>query len=396
MALTFEFQEVAHLVNIKVIGVGGAGCNAINNMIENAMQGVEFIAANTDAQVLKLARASNVVQLGADLTRGFGAGCNPEIGRQAAEEDRDHIADLISGADLLFITAGMGGGTGTGAAPVIAQVAREKGILTVGVVTKPGIDEGSRQKVAQVGIDELAKYVDSLIVVSNQKLEEVLGEDVTIDEAFRAADDVLRNAVGSIVEIINYPGLINVDFADVKTVMREMGMAMMGTAVAEGADRAVLATEEAIRCPLLDNISFKGARGVLVNFSASRATLKKSEIRQSLEIINAHVSEDAQVKHGVVYDESLGDQIRITLIATGLGAKETSKPQLSVVQGQAQQARTGTDNLGFNAEDYEKPAIWRTRRGGSLGAGEATQSAARPALNNIDMDIPAFLRRQAD
>ncbi|UXY15580.1 cell division protein FtsZ [Chitiniphilus purpureus] len=387
MALTIEVQEVAHLVNIKVIGVGGAGCNAINNMIEHRMQGVDFISANTDAQVLKLSRAENVVQLGAELTRGFGAGCNPDIGRQAAEEDRERLGELIEGSDLLFITAGMGGGTGTGAAPVIAQVAREKGILTVGVVTKPGLDEGARQKVAQAGIDELARYVDSLIVVSNEKLEEVLGEDVTVDEAFRAADDVLRNAVGSIVEIIHYPGLINVDFADVKTVMREMGMAMMGSAIASGASRAVEATEEAIRCPLLDNISFKGARGVLVNFSASRATLKKSEIRQALEIINQHVADDAQIKHGVVYDESLGDALRITLIATGLGAKENAKPSLSVIQSESR--KTGTD--GFNAEDYDTPAIWRSRRGG-----EGAASNARPALNNIDMDIPAFLRRQAD
>lgn len=237
---------------------------------------------------------------------------------------------------------------------MIAQVAREKGILTVGVVTKPGIDEGMRQKVAQVGIDELAKFVDSLIVVSNQKLEEVLGEDVTIDEAFRAADDVLRSAVGSIVEIINYPGLINVDFADVKTVMREMGMAMMGSATASGADRAVVATEEAIRSPLLDNINFNGARGVLVNFSASRTTLKKSEIRQSLEIINAHVADDAQVKHGVVYDESLGDQIRITLIATGLGARESNNNKLKVVQG-GQQQRTGTDNMALTPKTTTRP-----------------------------------------
>ncbi|XZG70618.1 cell division protein FtsZ [Chitinibacteraceae bacterium HSL-7] len=390
MALTFEVQEVAHAVNIKVIGVGGAGCNAINNMIEHALQGVEFISANTDAQVLKQARAANVVQLGQELTKGFGAGCNPDIGRQAAEEDRDHLAGLIDGADLLFITAGMGGGTGTGAAPVIAQVAREKGILTVGVVTKPGADEGGRQKVARAGIDELSRYVDSLIVVSNEKLEEVLGDDVTIDEAFRAADDVLRNAVGSIVEIINYPGLINVDFADVKTVMREMGMAMMGSAYATGADRALIATEEAIRCPLLDDISFKGARGVLVNISASKATLKKSEIRQVRELVEAGAAENAVVKHGVVYDESLGDQLRVTLIATGLGSQD-SKPALSVVQGASK--KTGTDD--FNAEDYDTPAIWRSRRGGAA-TGVTESAPARASVSNVDMDIPAFLRRQAD
>ncbi|QZA81658.1 cell division protein FtsZ [Deefgea piscis] len=392
MALLIEVPEVSHHVNIKVIGVGGAGCNAINNMIEHAMQshGVDFISANTDAQVLKQSRADNVVQLGAELTKGFGAGCDPDIGRQAAEEDRERIAELISGADLLFITAGMGGGTGTGAAPVIAQVAREKGILTVGVVTSPGQDEGRRQKVAQVGIDELSRYVDSLIVVSNQKLEEVLGDDVTVDEAFRAADDVLRNAVGSIVEIIQYPGLINVDFADVKTVMREMGMAMMGSAHATGPDRAIRATEEAIRCPLLDNISFKGARGVLVNFSTAPGKLKKSETRQALEIIESHVAEGALVKHGVVYDEALGeDEIRVTLVATGLGGKAISTPSLTVVNNPMQ--KTGTDNAAYD-EAYDTPAIWRNNRGS-----RAAETPARPAaMSNIDMDIPAFLRRQAD
>lgn len=391
MGLSIELHEIAHHVNIKVIGVGGAGCNAINNMIQHTLQGVQFIAANTDAQVLKHSGASDVIQLGSELTRGFGAGCDPQIGRQAAEEDRERIAELIEGADLLFITAGMGGGTGTGAAPVIAQVAREKGIFSIGVVTKPGLDEGSRQKVAQGGIDELASYVDSMIVVSNEKLEEVLGDDVTLDEAFRAADDVLRSAVASIVEVIQYPGFINVDFADVKKVMEEKGMAMMGSAYAAGESRALRATEEAISCPLLDNINFKGARGVLLNISASKATLRKSEIRQSLELVQSHVAEDAMVKYGVVYDEDLGDQIRVTVIATGLGSREATKPQLTVLQGQ--QLRTGTDNLsGVNPEDYDKPAIWRNNR----RSASASPSEARPVLNNIDMDIPAFLRRQAD
>lgn len=391
MGFSIEVQDVAHHVNIKVIGVGGAGCNAINNMIEHALHGVQFISANTDAQVLKLSQASDVLQLGSTLTRGFGAGCDPDIGRQAAEEDRERVAELIEGADLLFITAGMGGGTGTGAAPVIAQVAREKGIFTIGVVTKPGLDEGSRQKVAQGGIDELSQYVDSMIVVSNEKLEEVLGDDVTLDEAFRAADDVLRSAVASIVEVIQYPGFINVDFADVKKVMEEKGLAMMGSAFAAGEGRALRATEEAISCPLLDNINFKGARGVLLNISASKATLRKSEIRQALEIVNAHVADGAVVKYGVVYDEELGDQIRITVIATGLGSREATKPQLTVLQGQ--QLKTGTDSaVGMNPEDYDTPAIWRNnRRGGAVSSGES-----RPALNNIDMDIPAFLRRQAD
>ncbi|MBE9608059.1 cell division protein FtsZ [Chitinilyticum piscinae] len=393
MALTIEVQEPVHNVNIKVIGVGGAGCNAINNMIEHQLRGVQFIAANTDAQVLGQSQADDVIQLGQALTRGFGAGCKPDIGRQAAEEDRERLGELIDGADLLFITAGMGGGTGTGAAPVIAQVAREKGIMTVGVVCKPGADEGVRQKIAQAGIDELSRYVDSLIIVSNAKLEEVLGEDVTIDEAFRAADNVLRDAVASIVEIIHYPGLINVDFADVQTVMREVGMAMMGSARASGEDRAERATEAAIHSPLLDNISFKGARGVLVNFSGSRSSIKKSEITRAMKIIHESVAEDAVVKHGLVYDDSLGDEIRVTLIATGLGGKEAVKPQLSVVSTPA--LKTGTDNAPvINPEDFDTPAIWRNnRRGNDAGNG------GRAPVNvgsNVDMDIPAFLRRQAD
>jgi len=388
MGFSIEVQDVAHHVNIKVIGVGGAGCNAINNMVTHDLQGVHFISANTDAQVLKLSQANDVVQLGAELTRGFGAGCDPDIGRQAAEEDRERIGELIEGADLLFITAGMGGGTGTGAAPVIAQVAREKGIFSIGVVTKPGLDEGARQKVAQSGIDELSSYVDSMIIVSNEKLEEVLGDDVTLDEAFRAADDVLRSAVASIVEVIQYPGFINVDFADVKKVMEEKGLAMMGSAFAAGEGRSQRATEEAISCPLLDNINFKGARGVLLNISASKATLRKSEIRQALEIVQSHAAEAAVVKYGVVYDETLGDQIRVTVIATGLGTREAAKPQLTVLP----QLKTGTDNAtAMNPEDYDKPAIWRNRRTGAASGGEA-----RVEVGNIDMDIPAFLRRQAD
>lgn len=391
MALTIEVQEPVHNVNIKVIGVGGAGCNAINNMIEHNLRGVQFIAANTDAQVLGQSQANDVLQLGQALTRGFGAGCKPDIGRQAAEEDRERLAELIDGADLLFITAGMGGGTGTGAAPVIAQIAREKGIMSVGVVCKPGSDEGVRQKIAQAGIDELSRYVDSLIIVSNAKLEEVLGEDVTIDEAFRAADNVLRDAVASIVEIIHYPGLINVDFADVQTVMREVGLAMMGSARAAGEDRAERATEEAIHSPLLDNISFKGARGVLVNISGSRSSLKRSEISRAMKIIHEQVAEDAIVKHGLVYDDSLGDEIRVTLIATGLGGKEATKPQLSVVSTPV--LKTGTDNAVINPEDFDTPAIWRNnRRGAEAGASRAPVNVG----SNVDMDIPAFLRRQAD
>ena len=279
--MVFEvMQEAAQEAVIKVIGVGGGGCNAIDNMIDGKVQGVEFICANTDAQTLKRNKAQVKLQLGNNLTKGLGAGANPEIGRSAALEDRERIADILRGANMVFVTAGMGGGTGTGAAPVVAEVAKEMGILTVGVVTRPFDHEGKRLKVAQAGIDDLKKHVDSLIVIPNEKLMEVLGEDVTMREAFRAADDVLKGAVAGIAEVITCPGLINVDFADVRTVMCEMGLAMMGSAYASGIDRARVAAEQAVASPLLDNITLEGARGVLVNISTAPGCLKMSEYRE--------------------------------------------------------------------------------------------------------------------
>ena len=261
---------------IKVIGVGGCGGNAVDHMISKAVRGVEFICANTDAQALLKSGAATTLQIGSDITKGLGAGAKPEIGREAAIEDRDHIAEMIEGADMLFITAGMGGGTGTGAAPIIAEVAKEMGILTVAVVTKPFAFEGKRTKVAEEGLAELSQYVDSLIVIPNEKLMEVLGEDVPFLEAFRAANDVLHNAVSGIAEIINCPGLVNVDFADVRTVMSEMGMAMMGSAEASGENRAVIAAEQAVASPLLEDVNLANARGVLVNITAS-SSLKMKE-----------------------------------------------------------------------------------------------------------------------
>jgi cell division protein FtsZ len=374
---------------IKVIGVGGCGGNAVDHMIAQGVKGVEFISANTDVQALKRNQAKTQLQLGASITKGLGAGANPEVGRQAALEDRERIAEAISGADMLFVTAGMGGGTGTGAAPVVAEIAKELGILTVAVVTKPFAFEGKRQKIAQEGLDALSQFVDSLIVIPNDKLMQVLGNKVTLHEAFKAANDVLHGAVAGIAEIISCPGMINVDFADVRTVMAEMGMAMMGSAKAAGADRARLAAEQAVACPLLEDINISDARGVLVNISASQASFQLQELYDVMETIGTFASEGAHKIVGTVYDDTLEDQIRVTLVATGLG-KPTVRVQpkpLTVVA-----SKTGTDNQGLEV-DYgalEMPAVMRSRRNR-----DATVEAMRQS--GVEMlDIPAFLRKQAD
>jgi len=373
---------------IKVIGVGGCGGNAVDHMIAQGVQGVEFICANTDAQALKRNQAKVQLQLGVGITKGLGAGADPDIGRQAALEDRDRIAELISGADMLFLTAGMGGGTGTGAAPVVAEVARELGILTVAVVTKPFAFEGKRQRIAQEGLDALAPYVDSLIVIPNDKLMQVLGAQVTLDTAFRAANDVLHGAVAGIAEIISYPGMINVDFADVRTVMGEMGMAMMGSAKAAGTDRARVAAEQAIACPLLEDVNISDARGVLINISASRATFQLQEMYDVMETIKAFAAESATVIIGTVYEESLEDSLRVTIVATGLG-KPLSRQQVRPLTVVAQ--KTGTDNAPVEV-DYDaldQPAVIRRRNR------DATIEAMRQ--QGVEMlDIPAFLRKQAD
>ncbi|MGZ5149058.1 MAG: cell division protein FtsZ, partial [Burkholderiales bacterium] len=303
---------------IKVVGVGGCGGNAVDHMISQGVQGVEFVVANTDAQALKRNQAKTQIQLGGNVTKGLGAGANPEVGRQAAIEDRERIAELITGADMLFLTAGMGGGTGTGAAPVVAEVAKELGILTVAVVTKPFAFEGKRQRIAQEGLDALSQHVDSLIVIPNDKLMHVLGTQVTLDEAFKAANDVLHGAVAGIAEIISCPGMINVDFADVRTVMAEMGMAMMGSAKAAGPDRARVAAEQAVACPLLEDINISDARGVLVNISANRGSFQLQEMYDVMETIKAFAADSATVIVGTVYDETLEDQLRVTIVATGL------------------------------------------------------------------------------
>ncbi|MBL8497162.1 cell division protein FtsZ [Nitrosomonas sp. JL21] len=376
-----ETQEAV----IKVVGVGGCGSNAVDHMIQNGMHGVEFISMNTDAQALKGNKAPTILQLGTGVTKGLGAGANPEIGREAALEDRDRIAELIQGADMLFITAGMGGGTGTGAAPVVAQVAKEMGILTVAVVSKPFAFEGRRLVAAKAGMEALSQHVDSLIVIPNDKLMMVLGNDISMLDAFKAANDVLYGAVAGIAEVINCPGLVNVDFADVKTVMSEMGMAMMGSAVAAGVDRARVAAERAVSSPLLEDISLSGARGILVNITAS-SSLKMREVHEVMSAIKNLTAEDATIIVGTVIDENMTEDLRVTLVATGLGtiASQSQNSPLTVIH-----SRTGTDDRD-SMYSSEEPAVMRTGRRSNATVAAMRQSGVDP------MDIPAFLRRQAD
>ena len=388
---------------IKVIGVGGGGSNAVEYMISRAVQGVEFISANTDAQALIRSSANHTIQLG---DSGLGAGSKPEKARDAAEAASEQIREAIDGAHMLFITAGMGGGTGTGAAPVIARIAKEMGILTVGVVTKPFEWEGGRRMTnADNGLAELEANVDSLIVVLNEKLLEVLGDDICQDEAFAHANDVLKNAVGGIAEIINEYGHVNVDFEDVRTVMGEPGKAMMGTAVASGPDRARIAAEQAVACPLLEGIDLSGAKGVLVLVTAAKGSLKLSESRLAMSTINAYASPDAHVIYGAAYDDSLGDDIRVTVVATGLSRQNARRQPITVVQGGL---RTGTDNMPYavtsnaptlgqglaTATDFgnmKVPSVWRTNRNSAAARVDALSSGGMD-----DLDIPAFLRKQAD
>jgi cell division protein FtsZ len=397
-------EEFDQGTRIKVVGVGGGGGNAVEHMISQGVQGVEFVCANTDAQALNRSSAHALIQLG---DNGLGAGGKPEKGKAAAEEAENRVRTALEGAHMVFITAGMGGGTGTGAAPVVARIAKEMGILTVGVVTKPFEFEGNRRmKQADAGTTELEANVDSLIVVLNEKLLDVLGDDVTQDQAFAQANDVLKNAVGGISDIIHMHGLVNVDFEDVKTVMSEPGKAMMGTAIASGPDRANKAAEAAVACPLLEGIDLSGARGVLVLIAANRNTFKLSESRNAMNTIRRYAAEEAHVIYGTAYDESLGDQLRVTVIATGLcPARTRAQTPMQVVPTAAHALRTGTDNLPIlnnvaqpgattMTTDYSglsTPSVWRSAR---------TQAAAKvEALSSNGMDeieIPAFLRKQAD
>ena len=370
---------------IKVIGVGGCGGNAVDHMIASGLQGVEFIAANTDAQALAKSEAHVKLQLGNSITKGLGAGANPEIGRESALEDREKIAEAIDGADMLFITAGMGGGTGTGAAPVVAEVAKELGILTVAVVTKPFMFEGRRLKVAHAGIEALSQYVDSLIIIPNEKLMQVLGDDVSVLDAFREANEVLHGAVSGIAEVISCPGLVNVDFADVRTVMSEMGMAMMGSAKAQGSDRARRAAEQAVKSPLLEDVNLSGARGMLVNITASHS-LKMKEIHEVMNTIREYTADDSTVIFGAVFDDSMNEDLRVTMVATGLGMPSQArqpKPLMIV--------KTGTDSFGHDIGYAESDAPAVIRSGRRAAAVEAMKASGVDLL-----DIPAFLRKQAD
>jgi cell division protein FtsZ len=387
MAFEMIESEVTGAV-IKVVGVGGAGGNAVNHMINRGVEGVEFIAMNTDMQALTSSRASTTIRLG---DNGLGAGANPHAGNAAAQAQRDEIKKVLQGANMVFLTAGMGKGTGTGASPVVAEVAKELGILTVGVVTKPfDFEGGKKMRVAEEGIERLVEHVDSLIVVLNQKLFDVMDEDASLEDAFKRADDVLHNAVAGIAEIINVQGLVNVDFADVKTVMGEQGKAMMGIGEASGLDRARLAAEQAVASPLLDGVDLSGARGVIVNITANRS-LKLRETNEVINTIKAFCADDATIIHGTVFEDDMADRLRVTVVATGIGRK-VARPVL--VPKETVGLRTGTDNIPVLQPDYNQldtPAVWRDPRSTAAARVSAMEESGVDRL-----DIPAFLRKQAD
>jgi len=372
---------------IKVIGVGGGGGNAVDHMIESHIDSVQFVCANTDAQALRRLNVETKVQLGIELTKGLGAGTKPEVGKLAAEENREHIKEVIDGADMVFLTAGMGGGTGTGAISVLAEVAKDLGVLTVAVVTKPFDFEGKKKKlVAEEGIRELEKYVDSLIIIPNQKLLPVLGGNLSVTNAFNAANDVLLDAVQGITELITHPGLINVDFADVKTVMANMGAAIMGSGTASGENRAREAAEQAIACPLLEDIDLQGAKGILVNVTA--ADMELTEFDEIGSIMQAFASEEADMKIGMATNPEMGDEIKVTVVATGMGSNKVAVANSPVKL--VQKAATGD----INYDVLDKPTVIRQ----SKQEQRETRFGAQPK-NDVDLDyldVPAFLRRQAD
>ena len=388
-------DNIAQNAVIKVFGVGGGGGNAVQHMLSSSIDGVEFICANTDAQALEKVGTKLNLQLGSDVTKGLGAGANPEVGRQAALEDKDRIREIISGADMVFITAGMGGGTGTGGAPVVAEIAREMGILTVAVVTKPFPFEGrKRMAIAEKGIKELEEHVDSLITIPNEKLMDVLGKGSTLLDAFKSANDVLLGAVKGIADLITRPGMINVDFADVSTVMSEMGMAMMGSGVASGEGRAVEAAEAAIRSPLLEDVNLQGARGILINITASES-LTLGEFSEVGDTISEFASDQAIVVIGTVIDPDMGDEICVTVVATGLGAQQIERPTKVI-----DNTKHKNKNVDFNSLD--RPAVMRKSSGVAPDLDKKFEekpmlAKAVGAESDMDyLDIPAFLRKQAD
>jgi cell division protein FtsZ len=385
--MMFEFVESDNGATIKVIGIGGGGGNAINNMINASLMGVDFIAANTDAQALEVSKAHTKLQLGVNITKGLGAGANPEIGRSAALEDADQIRQTLDGTDMVFVTAGLGGGTGTGGAPVVAQIAKELGALTVAVVTKPFNFEGrQRMKTADNGIKELQETVDTIITIPNNRLLSLAAKKATFLEMLKKADDVLLYAVKGISDLITIPGLINLDFADVRTIMSEMGMALMGTGMASGEDRATEAAQKAISSPLLEDVSISGAKGVLMNIS-SGLDLTIDEVQEASSLIQQEAHEDANIIWGTVLDQSAGDELRVTVIATGIGEVDVRpKPDLGVIQGSRRD------------DDLEIPTFLRHNR---KIEDEATEHSRPMSYKDLPIDedeleIPTFLRRQAD
>ncbi|GLT15980.1 cell division protein FtsZ [Vibrio algivorus] len=400
-------MEMSDDAVIKVVGVGGGGGNAVEHMVRESIEGVEFISVNTDAQALRKVSVSNVIQIGGDITKGLGAGANPQVGRDSALEDREAIKAVLAGADMVFIAAGMGGGTGTGAAPVIAEVAKELGILTVAVVTKPFSFEGKkRMAFAEQGIEELSKHVDSLITIPNEKLLKVLGRGITLLEAFAKANDVLRNAVQGIAELITRPGMMNVDFADVRTVMSEMGHAMMGSGVATGEDRAEEAAEIAISSPLLEDIDLAGARGVLVNITAG-LDMRLEEFETVGNTVKAFASDNATVVIGTSLDPDMSDEIRVTVVATGIG--NSHQPDITLVKGGSakpvstpQPAVQAPVQQTAKPEDEAPQPMLRTNKApatssSSSASNENSNTVKKPDENDSGyLDIPAFLRHQAD
>lgn len=376
---------------IKVVGVGGGGGNAVEHMVAENIDGVEFICANTDAQALKASNAKIHIQLGDALTKGLGAGANPQIGREAAEEDRARIKELLTGADMVFITAGMGGGTGTGAAPVFAEVAKELGILTVAIVTKPFSFEGKQRALAaEEGVRRLAEHVDSLITIPNNKLLSVLGKNISLLNAFKAANNVLLGAVKGISDLITRPGLINVDFADVRTVMSEMGMAMMGTGSAVGEQRARQAAEAAIASPLLEDVNFSGARGILVNITAG-LDMSIGEFEEVGDVVKEFISDDATVVVGTVIDPDMTDEMRVTVIVTGLGDRRQNSQTQTHQNHRARLIETMRSDGSFDYQQLEKPAVVRKQVQSSASKTEGD------SIPDVDyLDIPAFLRRQEE
>ncbi|WP_105900705.1 cell division protein FtsZ [Vibrio gangliei] len=400
-------MEMSDDAVIKVVGVGGGGGNAVEHMVRESIEGVEFISVNTDAQALRKVSVSNVIQIGGDITKGLGAGANPQVGRDSALEDREAIKAVLAGADMVFIAAGMGGGTGTGAAPVIAEVAKELGILTVAVVTKPFSFEGKkRMAFAEQGIEELSKHVDSLITIPNEKLLKVLGRGITLLEAFAKANDVLKNAVQGIAELITRPGMMNVDFADVRTVMSEMGHAMMGSGIATGEDRAEEAAEIAISSPLLEDIDLAGARGVLVNITAG-LDMRLEEFETVGNTVKAFASDNATVVIGTSLDPDMSDEIRVTVVATGIG--NSQQPDITLVKGGSakpvaapQPAVQAAPAQPKQEEEAPQPML-RTNK--ALASGSSSSSSSNGQSNTVKkpdendsgyLDIPAFLRHQAD